>query len=496
QPTQDFGHHLAMVAVAFDYHNPDSLYPAIYKPFDWLSTNSLLYSVAAILGKVISPSLAFRLCMASYVGGMPLVTLWSLRVFGRSAWGAVIAVPLVYNQSYVFGFANFLFAAPLAVLAIPLFYRMLTKPSLLRIGAVALCTTLLFLAHVHVFLWVGFLLCLMSLVAAIATARAARRAAAWHHGHGARLAKIIGVSLLSVLPSLALLGRWLWKTRRHPAVDEFTLMPAEKISWHSFLAALKPLSRLLREVAIYTDLVRTNNDRNFYIALIIVAGIAISIGRLHRLSHPPVMELACVLTLASYFILPEDAAGQQVIGSRQIGFGLWFAAAFFAPVPSSTTRLGRWVVVAGGVGLTVYQLWYWRAALEKFQREEAYGLEEVLAAAPPRRRMHYVNILPQSRYFTRNSFWHVEKWYMIEKFGQCSENIAFFAMNSIRYRKGYNIHRIPVHVNEWPRNNEIWDNNDLVLIHRWKPSSADLALANKRGELLAKKGDWELWKTR
>jgi hypothetical protein len=225
QPTQDFGHHLAMVAVVADYHHPDSLYPAIYKPFDWLSTNSLLYSVAAILGQLISPSLAFRLCMASYVGGMPLVTLWSLRVFGRSAWGAILAV-------------------------------------------------------------------------------------------------------------------------------------------------------------------------------------------------------------------------------------------------------------------------------KKFQRDEAYGLEEVLAAAPPRMRMHYVNILPQSRYFTQNSFWHVEKWYMIEKFGQCSENIAFFAMNSIRYRKSYNIHRIPMHVNEWPRNNEIWNNNDLVLTHRWKPSPADLALANKRGEQLAKKGDWELWRTR
>lgn len=491
QPMQDVGHHLAMTAVVADYGREGSLYPALYKPFDWLNTNSLLYTVAGLLGKVIPAGWAFRLCMASYLAGVPLANLWALRVFGRSAWGAVIAVPLAYNISYVFGFANFLFAAPLAIVAVPLFYRMLVRPSWRRVLGVTVTVLLLFLAHVHVFLWVGVLLFLMTLVALLVTIkqRVVGRPAT-------SPLTVLWTSALSVAPALALFGRWLYRASRGPAPDEYVTYAVEPVTWESFKAGVKAPSQLLADLPAYLELVRTEHDLLFFVWLVVAGAGIVALGRLHAHKKPPVMELAAALTFASYLVLPEHAGGQAVIGSRQIGVALWFASAFFVPVPGRVTRLGRAAAIVAVCWLAGFHLQYWSVMLRRFHKDEAAGFEEVMAAAPPRLRMHYVNIKPESRWFNLNAFWHVEKWYMLDKAGQCNENPAYGVMNSIHYRKGFEPHRVTHHEHDWPNVMEIWENFDLVLVHRWKPNDQDLTAASDRGELLARSGEWELWRSK
>jgi hypothetical protein len=208
------------------------------------------------------------------------------------------------------------------------------------------------------------------------------------------------------------------------------------------------------------------------------------------------MELACALTFVSYFFLPEHAGGQAVIGSRQIGFALWFASPFFTPVPGRVSLLARGVVIGATTWLTVFHLSHWHALLVRFQKEEVAGFEEVLAAAPPRKHLHYVNNLPGSGVFPLNAFWHVEKWYMTDKLGQCNENPAWGGMNSIRYKKSYDYHRPTNHSSSWVLDDEIWDNHELILTHHFKPSEAELAIAREKGELLAKQGTWQLWRSK
>lgn len=494
QPMQDFGHHVAMTAVVTDYAREGSIYPAIYKPFDYLNTNSLLYSVAGLTGKVIGPSWAIRIWAASYLGLVPLATLYAHRVFGRSAWGAVMAVPLAYDMSYVFGFANFLFAAPLAILALPLFYRMLVAPSWRRVLAVSVLLALLFLAHVHVFMWTGALLITMTLIAFVVAL----------HGHllgsprmpRTSALKIALLSLLSVLPAMGLFARWMIRSREGTAPDEMSLIGMNPVTWEGFKAAIPSQAQLLSQLHNLTVIVRGDERASFVVWALLVGLASVAIARLRSWRRPPVMELAAMLSLGSYFFLPEDAGGQAVIGSRQVDIALWFAPAFFVPVTARETKLGRWFVVAAVCALASMHLTTWSKQLARFQADEVFGFEEVLAAAPPRKRMHYVNHRPQSRYFPLNAFWHVEKWYMADALGQCNENPAWGGMNSIRYRKSYDFHRPTNHQASWVSMDEIWDNFDVILTHHWEPSPAQLAIAQERGELLAKKGTWELWRSR
>lgn len=491
QPMQDLGHHVAMTAVVTDYSRAGSIYPAIYKPFDLLNTNSLLYLVAGYTGKIIGPSWAFRLWASSYLATVPLANLYALRVFGRSAWGAVMAIPLAYNMSFVFGFTNFLFAAPFAVLAIPLFYRMMVVPSWKRIIPVAVVMTLLFLAHVHVFLWTGVMLFTMTIVAFIVAIR--RQLVGPPGPQPARLALF---AMLSVLPAMALFARWMWRSGQPTPADELSLIGRQTVDWATFRASIPGPGQLLGNVYGTMSIVKGDEHASFLVFALCLVMVCVAIARYHTWKRPPVLELACVMTFVSYFFLPENAGGQAVIGSRQIGLAMWFAGAFYVPVPARVSLIGRWFVIGASIALTVFHLSYWKKLLWRFEKEEAVGLEEVLAAAPPRKKLHYVNNLPQSDIFPLNTFWHVEKWYMIDKLGQCNENPAWGAMNSVRYRKSYDFHRPTNHSSTWVNDSEIWDNFDIILTHRFTPTAAELATANERGELIKSRGTWQLWRSK
>lgn len=491
QPMQDVGHHVAFTAIFADYGKAGSIYPEIYKPLDWLNTNSLLYTVAGGLGKIFNPSWTFRVVLATYFAGVPLANLYALRVFGRSAWGALIAVPLCWNQMFIYGFANFLFAAPLAVLAIPLFYRMLVAPTKRRIAAVAVLLVALFLAHLHVFLWVGVLLATMTvagiLIAAKGTLFGFPSTKPW---------TIVWISSAAVVPALALLVRWVIKSSKPPAADEYTLATVGKASLPLFLKSIRPYSQSIGELHYTVLVTKGEHEWRFYAGLFFVGLVCIAVSRMHKWKRPPVMELAAVATMASYFVLPQDFVGQQVIATRQITIGLWMAAALFGPVPLRVTWLGRLFAVVGLTSLTAFHFSYWSRLMSKFQKEEIAGLEEVLAAAPPRKKLHYVKIDPDSKYFAAHTFWHVEKWYMLDKGGQVDENPAYGASQAVRYRKAYTPHIVDAHANNWSSVMEIWENFDLVLVHRWKPSGRDLELANANGERVAQQGDWELWRSK
>ena len=205
QPMQDLGHHLGLAAVVADYGRAGSIYPPLYETPNPLNANALLYFVAGYLGKLTGVTTAVRLSMTFYLVGVPLGNLYALRVFGRSAWPAVLSVPFVYNMNYLGGFANLLFAAPFMVFAIPVFYRALIAPSRWRVAASAALLCLTFLAHAHAFLWLGALCFFVTLF--VFVGRLTSSEVRWRErliGAGKTALLALGVAL----PSLLLFERW------------------------------------------------------------------------------------------------------------------------------------------------------------------------------------------------------------------------------------------------------------------------------------------------
>jgi hypothetical protein len=490
QPMMDVGHHLALSAVVADYGRPGSLYTPLYEPPDPLVANSLLYEVAGHFGRLVGVTNAFRLCMTFYVVGLPIATLYALRVFGRSAWPAVLAVPLVYNPTFIAGFANMLFAGPLMILAVPSYYRTLTTRSYRWMGLTAFLFVTLFLAHAHMFLWTGVLCFTMTLVALPFLPREGGFVA-W----GRRSLALMGVALASVAPALLLFARWFARTfgqaRNSGGVIMTTVGVKEHFGAHFFTLS-DALTGLPNELKLYA--LNTEVDFRQMVYLLLLVGAAVSLARMQRFARPPVLELCFVVTFISYFFLPNRITGHDVISGRQPGLALWFLPALASPVSLRTSKAARFVVIAGICAITSAMLYVWHAKLWAFENLEVAGLEEVLNAAPPRLRLQYVKLDSTSSVFRLSQFWHVDKFYMSDKFGQVPDNPAMLTTAAIHYRAGVDFHRVTA-TGGFERNPSIWRNFDLVLVRGWHPPPANEADARQRGELLVRSNGWELWRS-
>ncbi|MGH7285553.1 MAG: hypothetical protein ACRELY_28865 [Polyangiaceae bacterium] len=496
QPMQDLGHHIGLSAIVADYNNPKSLYPALYDPPDPFLANSLLYFVAGYMARlhVFGVTNCVRLCLVFYLVGVPLANLYALRVFGRSAWAAVISVPLTFahNMNFVAGFANLLFAGPFMVLAIPLFYRLLVKPSWQRFVWASLMFVLVFLAHAHIFLWTGALCFTLTLAFFIYAFFEKRRDA---FQRSVRALKIAGISALCVTPSLLLFYRWYqWAFgagRTEGAITTTTSGWDNKFGaiYHTTDGLFHNLYGYCLKTYIQMD------DLDLIWKLIVLGLVAMACSRLKKWNRPPVMEVAFTLTVVSYFMLPESIDSNSVVGSRQIGVGLWIIAAIFSPVPARVSWAARYAVIGGILWFTNASLALWHHNLLAFENTEAAGLEYVLDAAPPREHLHLVKVMPDtSAVFMWKPLWHVDKYYMSDDLGQVADNPAIVSTSSIRYRAGVNPHRITYHSADWPNWAELWDNYELVLVHGWHPTDEQLEKAKSHAVRVRKAGNWELWR--
>jgi hypothetical protein len=485
QPLVDLYFHVGTTALVADYGRPGSIYTALYLPYDPLVANSLLSTIAGWLGKIIGVVPSFRFCMTAYHAGVPIAFLYALRVFGRSAWPAVLAAALVYGRVYEAGFANMLFAAPLLVLVVPLVYRALDRLTASRIRALIVLFCLLFVGHAMLFLWGGVLAVFVTLWmmgSALADNDVPLR------GRIGRAAARAMVALYCVVPSLALFARWYLRGRAAaqragaPGVMEYNFTPLAEKMGLAFGTALKPLE--------------TTDDIVFLVMFFALALVAVSLSRRESYRPPPLLELTCAVTAVSYFVLPQDITGTYSIATRQLPIALWTAGVFALPVRPRVSRLGRYVVILGILGSTFYFLRAWRENLVAFETTEAQGLETVMDAMAPRKRLAYVKPDPNSRYFPGRALWHVEELYMGEKLGEGCDPapFAYGTTTAVQHRPGINPAGYDGSSN-WPFSDSIWQGYDYVLTHRWHPNPAQLREAERRGHLRAASGDWQVWET-
>jgi hypothetical protein len=493
QPMQDLGHHVALSAIVADYGRPHSLYTALYDPIDPIAANSLMYEVAGHLGRLIGVTSAVRACVFFYLVGFPLATLYALRIFGRSAWGAVLAVPASYNMVFVAGFANMLFAVPFMILSIALFYRAVDEPTWKRTLGVAITVTLLFLAHAHVFLWTGFLLFLMTL--AFLLGEWVRPGVTLRSRVRATLLRV-AVAVSAVAPALFFLGLWYRRTFAEPGA--YGHPEGAAAGWQDhFGATYRTVHAAMDTLSACFDLFGGQNTSGFddlpWLFLAVAVGAALA--RMHRYRRPPVFELAFGLTAVSYFILPTGLKSHDVVAERQVSVALWLLPAMASPVPAHASRIGRWLTIALILSICALMFHSWHQNLVHFEETEAAGLDWVMKGAPPRQRLHYVKLDMASAYFAWNPFAHIEKIYMGDALGQTADTSGILSTSAILYKKGVEIHRVTDHSPDWPNNMEIWQNFDLVLTRRWHPTPAQEEAAERHGRRLQKMGDWELWQS-
>ena len=490
QPMQDLGHHVALAAVVADYGRPGSLYTSLYEPIDSFAANSLLYQVAGHLGRLVGVTRAVRACMVFYLVGVPLANAYGLRVFGRSIWGALLAVPLSYNMIFVAGFANMLFGAPLMIVAIPLLHGALRTNSWKRALVTALVIALLFLAHAHLFMWTGAMLFLLTFghfVYGLASGKGLKQ----------RLLKALkaaGIALACVVPTLLLFARWYSRTFGEGRTSGTVLNATSGIE-SNFGATFRTSRQLLSTLVDIFEITASEKDTNGILWLMLLVGIAVAASRLARMRRAPVLELVFVLTFCSYFVLPDGLSGHDVLAQRQPAVALWFLPALLTPVPCRVSRIVRFLTVASTCALTYFLLASWYEPLRLFQKGEVAGLEAVMDAAPPRKRLHYVKLDPSSRYFTWRPFWHIEKIYMGDKLGQTADTPGILSTSCIRYRAGVDIHRNGNHTPDWASDPEIWRNFDVVLVRSWHPTPDQKKTAESHGSLVKRAGDWELWQS-
>ncbi len=414
-------------------------------------------------------------------------TRFKRRILRALGW-AVVSVPLTFNLIYMLGFSNNLVAAPLLVLSVPVFYRYLERPSWRRWLGVALLVLLVFMAHAQVFLWTGVLLATLTVYMAL------RAGADRWSKEGPLLAvlKVLACSFAAVVPALLCFGRWYYRTFVHVTGPQLALAGPKDSFGAVFIAPENVWNGLL----VSQRVMKNPEALKQQWALVVLLALALVLARFYRWAKPPILEAAFFLSLVSYFLLPENLTGQDILASRQISVALWFSAVLFTPIPARVSRFAHWAVVAGILAWSGAHLRLWSQELAKFEAKEAHGLDEVMMAAPPRLAIHYVKDDPESEFFYARPFWHVEKWYMSEKLGRGDDTTGVQANGTIRFREGVVAHRGIGEGPTWVRSAELWDNFDLVLLRRRSPRPEERAELEKRAYLLSRVGDWEMWRKR
>jgi hypothetical protein len=480
QPMQDFPLHVACAKYVAEWGRNGSPYAGLFARPDLLAANTLIYSLGGYLAKVFDALSAVRFLIATmYIVLLPVAMLYALRTFGRSAWGAVLSTSLVFVRLYASGFANELIAFPLALLVLARFYALLKEPS--RGGAlgVAVGLCLVLLAHSFVFMWLGAVLAGLS---AAALPSVLRRGLAY-------AGKTTACVVLSIAPSLALFARWYLRSSSRFGADAHgaTFGP-------TFIDANEQFRRLTDFIAFS----RGPEERAHLAWLILLVGVSVALSRLERRRAPPVLEIACVVTFFSYFLLPVHIASEGVVSKRELDHAMWLLPALATPVAARTSKLARWIVVAGILVYACASARYWHSQLVAFERDEAKGLATVLAAAPPGLRMHYPRINIESQYFVTKTLWHVEGYYVAQSAGMIRD---IPGADDPRWWLHFepDRHGLPTlngqDTEGWSQVPAIWDTYDLILLHRWRPTPEAMAAARAHATRIAQSGDWELWRT-
>lgn len=342
-PGLDLPFHLAMVDMLTKAGDPGSPYAAFYEGSLRVSPYLGHLGIVGALVKLGVPGLfAHKLLLGAYVGAMPLSLARLLASCGRSRVLALLAFPLAYNLTVLYGFISFALSVPLVLFTVSFATELLARPQpeddaprgWRRAAAGLLVSSVaLFLCHLQNYLF-G--------IAAVAGGAVLSRT-----GWRQRLR-----TLACLLPSLGLLAYWQIGSRyaAGPAAPgEHGLLAALRIVWQ--LSGLKT-NVGPRTAAFHTILLRGFQDDSDHLAAALlmltllgylVFGWVLEL-RPQAKTPPTRWPLTAVLSLlgavAAYFALPHHLREFELM-TFYPRFSVLVAALLTLLVPSALRGLSR-----------------------------------------------------------------------------------------------------------------------------------------------------------
>lgn len=508
-PGQDFHYHL-MVASINARPSADPV-AALYHPVSWFDANTLVYRIAWPFEKLTDPVRSFSIALlVVFYLGFPTAVAYALRRTGRAPWAALLAFATVYCKAWSSnGYVQFYTASTFVVLTVAEFSVLFDRSDAkLRTAMLrgAIFSTLLFLSHGHAYAWTTVLLGLFTLVA---IARDLARIPA----EGARAAAKRGFetawrSLVTIGPSLVLFSLWALRTQRVSAPGR------GNIALQSVTPTVE--TKLLGLWAYFVHTRAANEFRDVvWFALVVLAMLLF--GRRDN-KRGPWFEGFALLSLLSFFVLPETVNGQS-IAPRHVDMALWVLPLALWPSDASTAARETSATLASSckrpareylLVAVVFSFAWTRVRDITAELNKAYVAETgpLLALREPclRARRSPLSVLGHAPMTRESAFLHSPHMHQAHETlaALCGVETPVYDTNvfphnllPLRYRVAmpapvYIIERDPA----WYTNTLLWQKFDLVLTSSWTPTAADDEQLNRVAELVATSGPYRLYRRR
>lgn len=389
-------------------------------------TPHLAYHVAAaLLARVLGVELGHRLLLTAVLAGTP----WALRALLRAVGGdervSLLSVGLTYGVHLILGFLPFLAAVPLMLGALAWAAGLAERPRWR--AALGLSALLVLTYHVHVVPWsvavVG-----VGLVLLVPGPSGPERP-----GWRVRAPML----LAAAAPSVGIAAAWVYRSASGRAALG-VLGRAAAIAADPSPGAPAPASLATTFVDVFAGDV---DEALFYLAVVLAWGgtlVAAGDGAKAGRTRPWLVALtvACVV---AYLLLPQGHGWIWGIHARFAWLAAWLALAL-ARLPAG--RSGRVLTAVAGA-LAAGHVLLAGVLFVRFDREEAVGLDEAIAAIPRAERVVGLVYRPTSRNVRFAPFLHAVAWYQARRGGVVMFSFADFPSWTHRFRDSDRPPRLP-----------------------------------------------------
>lgn len=498
-PGQDQHYHLMSAWITSRWWLGDAHIRSLYKFINPLDANTFVYTFLFPFEAVMKPLDAWRLGFTLlYFIGYPLGCVVALHLLRRPLWGALLAFPLAYSKSWSQGgYMPFVSAGAFFVIAIAAMHRVLedahappaTTDSSRRGARRVLVMAVVFpaitlLAHGHVYTWLMVLLGSLTVVALVRELVTGLPRV----GLGALVsATRLGLHALFVVsPSLLLFAVWYWRTHRgENAAHGVVSWAAQESSWNN---------KIITFAASFVH-VKSDAEWGWVGTLMCAVLLVILLSGRSKSRELPTPEIAAVLSLVSYFLLPPSVGGQS-LGLRQVDFFQWLLPLVVIPaMPAGRLRAASALSVL--IAFSVLRLQYLRENLQELQTEFAGVLKLAKPCPQAPAEIAYVTFGSYARTWEAPSLQQPHETYA----ALCGLDAPVYDPTEyphnllpVRYRgKPPAPVTILVDAPRWWETPNLWKDFDLVLVRGWQPTRYELEDVSKVAIRLRVWNEWQLW---
>jgi len=468
-PMTDLPQHIAVMSMLQNLGDPAFGFDAYYEAAPDRTLYYFTYAIALALANLVPLDIAVRVVVFLSAIAYPLGVLAVLRATGRPGALALLALPLMYNRPFFWGFANFNLALGMALLAIALLER--GRRGLAgELALAALCAASVFTHLYGVAILLGYL-CLWLVVAD-------------SHDRRALVPRLPALSPLAIGTAAWLwLGRgvegrgWLYfesLTHRVRQLENSVIGGYPNWSDELLLAAMLAAAAFFAAGTFPWSRARWN-----------------ALGRCER-----IFAVYAALNLVLYFALPTHIESALFIHFRHALLAVAFLPLLARWPGEPTTRRAATALLAGLAALTFAVHW---SHLIRFDRE-ARSFDEVIAQLPDAPRVYSLSWDQEGAVTETHAYHHFHAYIQARRGGLISFSFPELFWNiPVRVREEAGIPK-PGGDSEWIP--ELYDEEsvgyyyDYVLVRRHEKRPGVESFENFPYDRIYSNPPWEVYRRR